>query len=334
VQSPPWSTNVRFLAFIIILIGFIALVIFAFPLVEALMIAALLAFLLDPLVRCLMRKFHLKRAWAAMIIYFIVIVVLASIPALLGTLAFTQLNRLGENFQEVLIEMQKWISRPIVLFGFDLSPRNLVVQFGQLAGSALSGVTGNTLSLLSGITTNFLWVLLVLVSLYYLLKDGGKIKPWVVGLAAPAYRDDIQKLMDELDRVWSLFMRVQLLIFVVLAILLLIGTSLVVWLYQLGWIPFSTLGLIAMLILVYALVQQVDNLWLRPQMLGSQLRLHPGVVFVGLIGALAIGGVLAAIVIVPVMASVKVLGRYVRCKLLGLPPWEEETRGEQDLSQG
>ncbi len=329
MQSPPWSTATRGLVMGVILIAGIALFIFAFPLIQALSIAALLAFLLNPIVQLLMRRLRMKRSLAVALVYFVTLLVLASIPAILGTLAFTQLQHLSENFQTVLTEIRKWLTQPIIFFGFDLSPRNLIEQFGQSAGSTLTNITGNSLGIISGITTNFLWVLLVFVSLFYFLKDGPNIKPYLVKLAAPAYQSDMRKLLDELDQVWSLFMRVQLLIFIILGILFILGSSLVVWLYQLGLIPFSTFGLIAMLIIVYTLIQQVDNLWLRPQMLGNQLSLHPGVVFISLIGALALGGVLAAIVVVPLIASIKVIGHYTRMKLLGMPPWPEETPGEK-----
>lgn len=324
MHSPPWSTTTRVLVIGVILISGIALIIYAFALIQALSIAALLAFLLNPIVVILMRRLRLKRSLAAALVYFLILIVLASIPAILGTLAISQLQHLSENFQLVLTEIQKWLTQPILIFGFDISPRNLIQEFGQSAGSALTNITGNPFGIISGITTNFLWILLVFVSLYYFLKDGPKIKPFLVELVAPAYQTDAQKLLDELDQVWSLFMRVQLLIFIILGILFVIGSSVVVWLYQLGLIPFSTLGLIAMLVLIYTLIQQVDNLWLRPQMLSSQLSLHPGVVFISLIGALAIGGVLAAIVVVPLIASLKVIGHYIRMKLLGLPPWSED----------
>jgi predicted PurR-regulated permease PerM len=312
-----------FVAAIAVLAG-IAIIIIAFPLFEALLIAALLAFLIDPLVRFCMRKLHLRRAMSAALVYLLLVIILASIPAALGTLAVNQVLRLNENLQVVMKAIQEWLSQPLVLYGFDLSPRNLIQQFGQSAAGTLTSVTGNSLSILSGVTTNFLWVLLVLFSLYYFLKDGPKIKPWLVSLASPAYQSDVSRLLDELNQVWGVFIRVQVLIFIILVILFLIGASLVVWLYQVGWLPFSTLGLIIMLILVYALVQQVDNLWLRPQMLGSKLSMHPGLVFISFIGALALGGALAAIVVVPLIASVKVVGRYTRQKLLGLPPWPDE----------
>jgi predicted PurR-regulated permease PerM len=313
------------LVVLLIITGLLALVIFAFPFVESLLIAALLAFLINPLVHLAMRKFKIKRPLAAAIVYFLLLIVVISIPAVAGVVAVSRVGRLGAELQSAIQGIEEWISQPIVIFGFNFSPYNVIQNLGQSAGSALSTITGSTFDIISGITTNFLWVLLVLFSLYYFLKDGPRIKPWLAHLASSAFQPDVERLLDELEWVWSVFMRIQLFIFLILAILFTLGTLFVVWLYQLGLIPFSTIGLIVVLILVYTLVQQVDNLWLRPQLLGSQLRLNPGIVIIGLLGALAIGGVLLAIVIVPLMASVQVLGHYIRQKMLGLPVWPAES---------
>lgn len=325
MHSPPWSSTTRLIVALLIITGLLALVIFAFPFVESLLIAALLAFLINPLVHLTMRKLRLSRPLAAALVYFFLLIVVISIPAVAGALAVSRVGRLGAELQSAISEIEQWISQPVILFGFDISPRNVIQNLGQSAGSALSTITGSTFDIISGITTNFLWVLLVLFSLYYFLKDGPQLKPWLVGLASPEFQPDLERLFTELEWVWSVFMRIQLLIFVILAVLFSLGTLLVVWLYQLGLIPFSTLGLIVVLILVYALVQQVDNLWLRPQVLGGKLRLHPGLVIVGLLGGLAIGGVLLAIVIVPLIASGQVVGRYIRQKMLGLSAWPPES---------
>jgi len=83
------------------------------------------------------------------------------------------------------------------------------------------------------------------------------------------------------------------------------------------WFAVLVLGL-------YLLIQQVENIWLRPQILSHSLRLHPGLVFVGVIGALALQGVLGALLIVPLMASFGILGRYLHCKMLGKEPWPSD----------
>jgi predicted PurR-regulated permease PerM len=200
-----------------------------------------------------------------------------------------------------------------------------------MAGDLLSTLPGGSFNILSSVTTNLLWGSVIVVTLYYLLKDGHKIMPLLVQLAPDDYKDEVQRLLRDLDDIWRRFLRVQLLLFVVLFTLVAAGTLLVVYLFRSGLLKWSFIGFILLLLLVYTLAQQVDNLWLRPQFLGKHLRLHPGVVFVGLIGALALSGVLGAFVIVPIIATMKMVGSYVHRKLLGLPPWpEEEPPADED----
>ena len=75
-----------------------------------------------------------------------------------------------------------------------------------------------------------------------------------------------------------------------------------------------------LLLVVYTAVQQVDNLWLRPQYMGRQLQLHPGLVFISLIAGLAFAGILGALVIVPMLATARVVGRYLYDKIVAAPP--------------
>jgi predicted PurR-regulated permease PerM len=324
MENPRWSREVRIAVALVCFALFMLLLFLALPLVEALAAAALIAYLLNPLVRLVMRRFHLRRATSALLVYVILILIVASLPALLGTVAYSLFQRWGDSLREVIQEGEKWLYRPIIIMGFDISPRTLLLGLQNSLGSALAGLPGGSMGILSGLTTNVLWGLTIVVSLYYFLKDGPMLRPWLVSLAPDSYKPEFDHLLGDLDTVWGLFLRVQLLIFLVLAILFIIGSALAIWMYQMGWLPFSTIGLIVMLIIVYALVQQVDNLWLRPQLLGHQLNLHPGVVFVGLIGALALSGVFGALVVVPLIASAKVVGHYIRCKMLDLPPWPEE----------
>jgi len=323
IESPQWSRTTRILVFLLLLAGIVWLVFAAMPLVESVVIAALLAYLLDPAAGWLTRRFRMTRRMAVIIVYAILLVFVLSIPAALGTLALGHLSKWGTDLRAAVVELQRWLSRPLVIFGFDISPRTLLQNLGQATGSALATIPRGSLGILANLTTNLLWGMVILVSLYYFLKDGPQIKPWICTLAPQTYRGEIGRLLDEIDDVWRIFLRIQILIFVILALLMLAGSFIVLWLYQAGLLPLSPIGLGLMLLLVYALVQQVDNLWLRPQLLGHQLRLHPGLVIVGLIGGLALGGVVMALVVVPGMATIKVVGRYTYRKLLGMPPWPE-----------
>ncbi len=320
-ESPAWSLTARWVAAIILLISLIWMFIVALPLVEAVFIGALLAYLIDPLVRFLTNRARLNRSLASIIVIILILVILVSLPAALGAVAYDQFRNFGINLNEAIQEIQVWILRPIGILGFQLSPELLVDNIGQAVGGVLSFIPGGSFNILSGLTTNLLWGMVIVFCLYYFLKDGPKIKPWLVSLFPADYQSDAARLLDEIDDTWVVFLRVQLLIFFVLALLLVLGSLGVVLLYQAGLIPYSWIGMIVMLIIVYALVQQVDNLWLRPQLLGNRLRLHPAIVVIGLIGALVLSGLLGAIIVVPMIASGKIVGAYVHRKLLGLPPW-------------
>jgi predicted PurR-regulated permease PerM len=323
-MNTTWSPTTRILVIVITLLGAVWLAVVASPLLEALVISALLAYLLDPVVRLLMRRARLNRSLAAVCVYVLFLLVVASIPAALGAVTVGQFHRLETEFAAAVDALKRWLFRPVTFLGYQLRPRVLLDNLEQSAGSALAALPGGSLDILSDVTTNLLWGLVILVSLYYFLKDGPKIKPWLVVLAPDEYQAEIQRLLDEIDNVWRVFLRVQFLIFIVLAILIVAGTFAVIWLFRTGLLPWSPFVFILLLLLVYTAAQQVDNLWLRPQLMGRQLRLHPALVFVGLTGALALSGVLGTIIVVPCMATAKVVGRYVRHKLLGLPPWPPE----------
>jgi predicted PurR-regulated permease PerM len=55
--------------------------------------------------------------------------------------------------------------------------------------------------------------------------------------------------------------------------------------------------------------------------MGRFMHMNTGLVFVTIIGAALIFGVLAALIILPVVASVGQIGHYVRCKLLDMDPY-------------
>jgi hypothetical protein len=53
------------------------------------------------------------------------------------------------------------------------------------------------------------------------------------------------------------------------------------------------------------------------------LRLNEGLIFVSIIGATVLWGILGALIIVPLLATLRVIGHYIRCRLLHLDPWPE-----------
>ena len=325
-----WSNTTRVVVILLALAGGIWLAVVASPLLEALLIAALLAHLVNPAVRWMMQRASLSRAWVATIVFLFTLVIVLGIPAAVGTVAFNSISRLGTDFVTAATELEETLFRPIEILGFRLEPPDLIDILRNFGADLLAALPGGSLNILSSVTTNLVWAVTVLIMFYYLLRDGQKIKPWLATLVPVPYQPEVKRLLDEVDRVWGRFLRIQLLMFLLISILMIVGTLLIVALFRTGLLRWSPLGFIVLIVLLYTAIQQLDNLWIRPHVLGKQLRLHPGLVFAGLIGALMLSGFLGALVVVPLLATAKVVGRYVHRKLLGLPPWADEEKETPD----
>ena len=332
-MSKPWSQSTRILVVIFGLIGLVWLVVVAKPLFQALIIAVLLAYLLVPIVELFARWMRVRRSTAARLVYALFMLVLATIPAVLSTVAWNQFSGAETELVEAVTELWRWLAQSVVIFGFSFQPSAMLDNVGQDVANSWAVLSGGALGAILTVTTNLLWGIAALVILYYLLVEGPKIKPGLVGLLPVDYQEEIRLLLDEIDQAWRIFLRAQLVIFVIFAALLTSGIYLVIWLYRSRLVSLSPIGLIVLLVVVYTVVQQVDNIWLRPYFFSGRLKLHPGVIFIGLIGAAALSGLLGVIVIVPGIATAKIVGRYVHRKLLGLPAWPHLASAETDEDQ-
>jgi predicted PurR-regulated permease PerM len=315
----PWSESARFLATLAVLAALLGITFALRPVAPAIGAAALAAFLLNPFVHLFRRRLRLGRVWAARLTYLIFLLLIVNIPAWLGALV---VNRFGE----LVTLVASWVgslalalSRPIVLLGRRFDPAPLLDSLEQALRRAWETIPDSSFTVLSSVSASLLWTLVALILTYYLLKDGPALKRWLVRAAPPAEQDAFARLLEEVDLIWSRFLRVQVVMFTALSLAIILGSLLVIWVWQTGVIGRSPLGLIVGLVAVYTLLQQLDNLWLRPHFLGRSLQLHPGVVFVGLVAGLLAGGLLGFLFAVPLIATARVAGAYLRERILVSP---------------
>jgi predicted PurR-regulated permease PerM len=328
--ASPWSESARLAATVGLLVALVALGLALRPAAPAIGVAALAAYLLNPFVHLFMRWMRLGRAGAARLAYFLFLLLLVNVPAWLGALVVNQFDALLVLIGGWIGELALWLARPIVVAGRRFDPAPLLAQLEEGAARVWQAIPDGSLAFLSSVTASLLWTVVALVLIYYLLKDGPALKNWMVRQAPAAEQRAFARLLDDVDLIWSRFLRVQVLMFAALTLGILLGSLLVVWIWQSGVLGRSPLVLILGLLLVYTLLQQLDNLWLRPHFLGRSLQLHPGVVFVGLIAGLLVGGVLGVLFAVPFIASARAIGAYLQERLEDSPtppaalPWPRE----------
>ena len=92
---------------------------------------------------------------------------------------------------------------------------------------------------------------------------------------------------------------------------------------RLAWAPRSWPGWAfpVIVLAIFLIVQQIDGLFITPKIVGESVGLHPMTVIVSVfLWSLVMGGLLGAILAVPMTASVKVLfQRYVWNKRFRAP---------------
>ena len=316
------------------------------PILSPLVAALGLAYLLDPLVERLARRGVPRAAAVAMILLGFAIVLLGAIAILLPLVAH-DVQRFLPRLPILAERAVAWIERT---FHVDMPDtwRDAVEQGGaelkRLAGAAalplvrsLALALGGVLSFLTGLLS----LALVPVFAFYLLLDWPRLVAYARDLVPARRRATFVEVAREIDGVVSTWLRGQLTVMVIEAIVYAVGLSLVGvqlavpigilagLLSVIPYVGFSVGIVLAMLMavldwhgvprlvwvgVVFGLVQVLENLVLVPVFVGKKVGLsEAGALFAVIAGAELLGftGMLLAIPLAA--AAAVIIRRVLRC---------------------
>ena len=346
-MNTKWTESTKYTVIVILGLLLVWLIWIAKPLIGPIVISALLAFTLNPLVTWLCNHTRINHNVAVVVVYTLLTVLLVAFPYIVLD-ELENNNDFSETVNWVLDSTGLLFSRSFTIAGITLLPSDWVTDIDQFVAESVATIAGNTLNFIATFTGNMIWVLITMVTLFYFLKDGSRLKQNLLNLAPPNLRHEWEQLLTDIDHAWGAFLRGQLLLMLIVGVLASVGgvaiglpgaVMLGILAGLLDIVPSlgpTVAGIVAITVgmvlgstylnipngwfglivaALYFFVQQIENIWLRPQIMSNRLRLHPGVIFVGVVGALAVQGILAALLIVPIMASVSILGRYIYSKL-------------------
>ncbi len=218
------------------------------------------------------------------------------------------------------------------------------------AGSLFGAIAGQALQVLG-------WAAFVLAVSYFILLESGGLRERILRVEIPQYNEDVQRMGRELRRIWNAFLRGQFIIFVTTIIVYTAMLTLLGVRYALGlalvaglarfvpyigplvtWTalalvayfqPFKPFGASALLYAGIAvglavLIDQVFDSVIAPRIMGQALRVHPAGILVAAIIAANLLGLLGVVIAAPMLATLKLVGRYTFRKMLDLDPWPEE----------
>jgi predicted PurR-regulated permease PerM len=372
--SPPWNRTTKVIVVVFVLLLLLLLIWRFQSLIAMLVIAAILSYLLDPLIRFVERRTTLRRGLIILIVYVILAAAVIGGFFALGVASFQQAANLIELLPGLIEEASQSIStfvnrpEPIQLGPIVIQPT--VVPWDRITDQILGlaePVFSQSATVVSRLATStvrtlFNVVFIFIISLY-LATDLPSLSGYVKSFAQqPGYRADAERLLPDLSHVWRAYLRGQIILALVIFTVVWLGLTLLGVQNSLalgllaGLLEFvPTVGpvistFIAILVAVfqptnylgldawqYALVvlalmiviQQLENHFLVPRIVGGALDLHPILVIVGVFMGAALAGILGAILAAPIVASLKVLGTYAWRKLFDLPPFPEDVALEE-----
>ncbi len=178
------------------------------------------------------------------------------------------------------------------------------------------------------------------VWLFYVLNDQSRFTKVAVGMIPAQIRDDTVNIARIADRILSQYLRGQLLLCVVVGVFATIGLTLlkvpfpavlglIAGIFEilpfvgplLGALPAVLVALIqdpllaVWTILLFVVIQQVENTVLVPRISGKAVELHPALIVLVLIIGSEVAGLAGAIFAVPVTAIVRDVFKYLYLRL-------------------
>lgn len=338
------------------------------PVLVPVAIAAILSYLLSPLVHWIrkkaLREHKLSRTRAILLVYFALTIFFTVIALMVIIPASSQLNELIQDREKIIKNAQKKLSSfSNVIESFNASSDKTTIQSDKTDDEAINnllwnklvdwiknpetsqklvGFLGKTANGFVGVLGYALGLILVPVYLFFFLRDSAFIeRNWdmIIPLKNSTLKDEIVSLIKEINGYIVAYFRGQVLVSVIdgaltgiilmflgLDYALVIGVSLAIF----GVIPFVGFIITAIpalliaagqdggpgplwVLIVFIAVQQFDGFFIQPKIVGESVGLHPlTVIFSVLCWSLLIGGILGALLAVPLTASIKVLfRRYV-----------------------
>ena len=354
MKKDQWSLPFRYVVGIIIFIAILAFLIYAREAVKMLVIAGFIAYIISPAVTMLTHSTKLSRTAAVNVVYFSALIVLVGVPATLTPIFFDEIKIVASDLLDISRQTSVMLTQPVQFGGMVFHFQQLGESLGQLQASILTPLPEEALALLETTSLNVLWSLVILVSVHLFMSEWPHMREWIIGLAPQEYHQDMVELYTRLRNVWMAYLRGQIVLMVVVGVVftlawLILGIpgalvlGVLAGLFTLipdvgpflaavlamgvallegsSWIPLSNFWVAGIVGLTYLVLINLKNFFVRPIIMGRSLHMNEALIFIAIMMATILEGILGALLVVPVLASVIVIMEYLRRRVLGLSPF-------------
>ena len=356
-ENNQWSITFRYVVGILLFAVFTAFVFYARDAVRNFVLAGFVAYLLNPAVDFLASRSKLKRIAAVNIVFFSSVILLVGLPAGLTPVFYDEAQIVVQDMLDLSAQLGQTLSQPVVFGNLVFHLESWANNLLQVQDAFLAPLPEEILSVLETTSVGVLWFLVILVSVYLLLSRWPQVRESMFSFVLPQYRTETEELYRRIKDIWMAYLRGQIVLMVVVGVVftivwLIMGIpgalvlGVIAGLFTLvpdvgpfiavmlaagvallegsSWIPLSNFWVAGLVVVVYLILINIKNFFLRPIIMGRSVHMNEGLVFIVIIVATIIEGILGALLVVPVVASLTVIVGYLRRKILGLPAFGDD----------
>ena len=322
-----------------------------------LLVALVLVYLLNPIVTFLERR-GLRRGWGTLVTYVVFLSAVGVGLSYLIPVIIRQADGFTETVPDLLDRAKTGLVDLADRFGFDIREDNLFSTFTPGEGGSAKFIQ-QVLSIGAGVLHVAVIMILGPVLAFYLLVDLPKLRQGLEATIPIRRRPEVRSLLEKLGTAIGGYFRGQLLVALFVGIASMTGlyvvglpywapVGLICGLFNLVPLIGPFIGAIPALFIAFTtpeagpgfllhprpgwplalaasaallVVQQIDNHVISPNVVARTVRLHPLTVMLSLLAAGTVFGLWGMLLVIPIVASVKILlMHYWDTRMMWPPP--------------
>jgi len=356
-RDTKWSLSFRYLFGIVFFGALIAFLFYAHDAVRNLVIAAFIAYLINPAVVYLSTQTKMSRKAAVNVVYFSALILLVGVPATLAPIFYDEVQIVIQDLLDLSNQLRQILSSPIHVLGLSFHLEEWGQSILQLQNAFLTPLPEDALQLLETTSVGVLWFLVILVSVHLFLSQWPDMRDSLISYAPVQYRAELLDLYQRVRRVWIAYLRGQIVLMIIVGVVFTVAwiilgipgalvLGVVAGLFTLipdvgpflaavlaagvallegsTWIPLSNFWVAGIVVAVYLVLINLKNFFLRPYIMGRSLHMNEALVFIIIVMATILEGILGALLVVPLFASTILIAGYIQRKVLGMPAFEDD----------
>lgn len=307
------------------------------------LIALGLAYALNPVVAYFCR-WRLGRAWSILLVYALVGIVLSTVIVFVIPVIIVELNAFADVIPQYTEQVQgliRFVQQNYSRVPLPESIRTVVDDTVRGLEVRLLGVIGGVARGILGLFSGLFSLIISPVLAFYFLRDLDHFRQKLVAAIPRDQRPEILALLGEIDAVLGGFIRGQLTVAGIVALMTTVAMTLLGVPFALliglvagiaeiipyfgpiiGAIPAVVIALLRspflaiQVVIAFLAIQQIQNAIISPRIVGENVGLHPLVVIFALLAGGELFGLVGLLLAVPFAGMIRVITRYAYRKLV------------------